>query len=296
MSGNAVEIDELYKGYAQDELVLKGLSMRVPTGSIYGFIGQNGSGKSTTLNTLMGLLQPQDGRVKILNDNAWGISAATKARIAYVPEVSFHFSWLTVREMMNFVAQFYPSWNPREADELLAAIELPADKKINSLSLGQSRSVSIITALSCNPDLLILDEPAGNLDVVARRLFQQHIIDFARQEGKSVLLSSHVLTDLERVIDRVGIIRGGKIIVEDELDNLKERLTYLRLIYNGEPPKEIDVPNTIHTERYKNEVRLTVDGCDEQQLRHYPSLAQARIEVQTMSLEEIFVAYSSSAA
>jgi len=292
MSENAIEIRDLYKGYTKDEPVLKGLSMTVPTGSIYGFIGKNGTGKSTTLNTIMGLLKADAGAVSILGQNAWGLPVATKRRIAFVAETSFHFNWLTVQESLDYVAQFYSTWEANKATELLSALEIQPHKKISALSLGQTRSISLIGALCCNPDLLVLDEPSGNLDVVARRLFQQYLLDFAQQPGKTVLLSSHVLTDLERVVDRVGILRDGKIIMEDDLDNLKENTRHLRLLYTDEVPNHFDIPNIVHTEYFKNEVRLTVHNLNEHELGSYRCLQNAKVEVQEMSLEDIFVSYS----
>lgn len=293
MSKNAIEIKDLHKGYRRGETVLNGLNMNVPEGSVYGFIGRNGTGKSTTLNTLMGLLKPWSGRVKILGEEPWGLPVSTKRRIAYAPEVSFHFSWLNVRESLAYIAQFYPDWKQVKAEEMLDALDISLNKKIMELSLGQTRSVSIIAAICCNPDLLILDEPSGNLDVIARRLFQNYIIDFMRQENKTVLISSHILTDLERIIDNIGIIRNGRMIVEDELDSLKEKTHKLRLVYDNEPPRDFDIPNIISRESFANEVQIVLSDLDKEALPSCQCIAQARkVEIQPMSLEDIFVAYS----
>lgn len=294
MSKNAIEIKDLQKGYSKDKAVLNGLDMNIPEGSIYGFIGRNGAGKSTTLNTLMGLLKPWSGRVEILGEDPWGLPVSTKRRIAYVPEVSFHFQWLNVMESLAYIAQFYPEWKQALAEEMLNALDISPDKKITELSLGQTRSVSIIAAICCNPDLLILDEPSGNLDVIARRLFQNYIIDFMRQDNKTVLISSHVLTDLERIIDNIGIIRNGRMIVEGELDSLKEKTHKLRLVYDDEPPRDFDIPDIISKEYFASEVRIVLSGLDEERLPSYQCIARARkVEIQPMSLEDIFVAYYS---
>ncbi len=294
MSKNAIEIEGLHKGYRGEKAVLNGLDMNVPEGSIYGFIGRNGAGKSTTLNTLMGLLKPWSGSVKILGDASWELPVPTKRRIAYVPETSFHFPWLTVSESLSYIAQYYPGWKQAKANEMLNALDISPDKTVTDLSLGQSRSVSIIAALCCNPDLLILDEPSGNLDVIARRLFQNYIIDFMRQENKTVLISSHILTDLERVIDNIGIIRNGGMIVEDELDSLKEKTCKLRLVYDDEPPRDFDIPNIMSRESFAGEVRIVLSNLEKEALPSYQCIAGARkVEIQPMSLEDIFVAYYS---
>jgi ABC-2 type transport system ATP-binding protein len=296
MSKNAIEIKDLHKGYRKGETVLNGFDMTVPEGSVYGLIGRNGAGKSTTLNTLMGLLKPWSGSVNILGEASWGVSVSTKRRIAYAPEVSFHFSWLkwlNVRESLAYIAQFYPDWKQAKADEMLDALDISPDRMVKDLSLGQTRSVSIIAAICCNPDLLILDEPSGNLDVIVRRLFQSYIIDFIRQENKTVLISSHILTDLEKVIDYIGIIRNGRMIVEDELDSLKEKTHKLRLIYDTEPPRDFDIPNIISQECFAGEAQIVLSDLDKEALPSYPCVVGARkVEIQPMSLEDIFVAYS----
>lgn len=294
MTKNAIEVKNLHKGYSKDEAVLNGLNMNIPEGSIYGFIGRNGAGKSTTLNTLMGLLKPWSGRVRILGEDPWGLPVAAKRRIAYVPEVSYHFPWLNVRESLAYIAQFYPGWKQALSEEMLDALDISYDKKIKDLSLGQTRSVSIIAGICCNPDLLILDEPSGNLDVIARRLFQNYIIDFMRQGNKTVLMSSHILTDLERIIDYIGIIRNGRMIVEGELDTLKEKIHKLRLVYDNEPPGDFDIPNILSCEHFVSEVRIVLTDLDEETLPSYQCIAGARkVEIQPMSLEDIFVAYYS---
>jgi ABC-2 type transport system ATP-binding protein len=293
MGKNAIEIKDLHKGYHEGEAVLNGLDMTVPEGSVYGLIGRNGAGKSTTLNTLMGMLKPWSGSVTILGGASWGVSVSTKRRITYAAEESFHYPWLTAGEALAYIAQFYPGWNQAKADEMLDALDISPDKRVKGLSLGQSRSVSLIAAICCNPDLLILDEPSGNLDVIVRRQFQQFILDFMRQENKTVLISSHILTDLERVIDHIGIIRNGRMIVEGELDSLKEKTHKLRLVYDNEPPRDFNIPNVISQECFAGEAQIVLSDLDKEALSSYPCVAGARkFEIQPMSLEDIFVAYA----
>ena len=293
MSKNVIKIKGLCKGYSRGEAVLKGLDMTVPEGSVYGLIGRNGAGKSTTLKTLMGMLKPWSGSVNILGETSWGVSVATKRRITHAAEESFHYPWLTVREALAYIAQFYPGWKQAKADEMLDSLDITPDKQVGGLSLGQSRSLSLIAAICCNPDLLILDEPSGNLDVIVRRLFQQFILEFMRQENKTVLISSHILTDLERVIDHIGIIRNGRMIAEDELDSLKEKTHKLRLVYDNEPPRDFDIPNVISQECSAGEARIVLSDLDKEALPSYQCIAGARkVEIQPMSLEDIFVAYA----
>lgn len=225
----AIEVSGLSKSYDNKINALSGFSMQVPMGSIYGFIGQNGAGKSTAIKALMGLIKADAGSVKVLGEDAWGVSVATKMRIGYMPEISFHFSWMKIQQMINYVAKFYPQWSQETAINLMQSLELSPDRKVSELSLGQTRAVSFIIALSSQPDLLILDEPSANLDVIARRKFLHHVLEFSRGEGKTVMLSSHILTDLEKVVDHIGIIKKGNMVLEENLDSVKERVTQLHL-------------------------------------------------------------------
>jgi ABC-2 type transport system ATP-binding protein len=208
--------------------VLRGVNLQIPPGSIVGLLGTNGSGKTTLLKCAVGLLRPQSGTIQLLGEDAWNLSANAKARLGYVPQVISLYPWMKVADLIRFTASFYPNWNDKLSNQLQSEWELPSDDRVGNLSVGQLQRLSILTALAHEPDLLILDEPAASLDPLARRQFLQRLVTLAEPGKRTVLFSSHITADLERVADHVAIMKNGQIAYLGPLDELKEQ-THLNL-------------------------------------------------------------------
>jgi ABC-2 type transport system ATP-binding protein len=208
--------------------VLDGVDMEIPPGTIVGLLGTNGSGKTTLLKCAVGLLRPQGGECELLGEPSWNLSAAAKARLGYVPQVISLYPWMRVADLVRYTASFYQNWNESVAVRLMGEFELPAAERVGTLSVGQLQKLAILTAVAHEPDLLILDEPAASLDPLARRRFLQLIIDMAEPGRRTVLFSTHITSDLERVADRVAILKQGRIVHFGSLEELKEQ-THLSL-------------------------------------------------------------------
>ncbi|HUB26268.1 MAG TPA: ABC transporter ATP-binding protein [Tepidisphaeraceae bacterium] len=208
--------------------VLDGLDLEIPPGAVVGLLGTNGSGKTTLLKCAVGLLRPQSGEIRLLGEPAWNLSAGVKRRLGYVPQVISLFPWLKVAELIRYTASFYANWNSDLSDRLMRQWDLPVHDRVGTLSVGQLQKLSILTAVSHEPDLVLLDEPAASLDPLARRQFLQLIIDLAEPGKRTVVFSTHITSDLERVADRVAILKQGRIAHYGTLDDLKEQ-THLSL-------------------------------------------------------------------
>jgi ABC-2 type transport system ATP-binding protein len=208
--------------------VLRGVDLQIPAGSVVGLLGTNGSGKITLLKCLVGLLRPQSGRCELLGESSWDLSAEAKARLGYVPQIVNLYPWMKIADLLRYTASFYTNWNDDLAARLTREWELPANDRVGTLSVGQLQKVAILTALAHEPDVLILDEPAASLDPLARRQFLKLIIDLAEPGGRTVLFSTHITSDLERVADHVAILKNGQIAYFGLLEDLKER-THLNL-------------------------------------------------------------------
>jgi ABC-2 type transport system ATP-binding protein len=191
-------------------------------------LGVNGSGKTTLLKTAVGLLRPQAGDCTILGEPSWDLSPAVKARLGYVPQVISLYPWMKVADLVRYTASFYPDWNHDLAARLTADWDLPAGDRVGTLSVGQLQKLAILTALGHDPDVLVLDEPAASLDPLTRRQFLQLIIDLAEPGRRTVLFSTHITSDLERVADHVAILKKGHIVHFGLLDDLKDS-THLNL-------------------------------------------------------------------
>ena len=201
--------------------VLNGVNLEVPTGSIVGLLGTNGSGKSTLLKCAVGLLRPQSGECELLGEPSWNLSAAAKARLGYVPQVISIYPWMTVANYIRYVSAFYETWNKDLSDRFQADFALDGGDRVGNLSVGQLQKLAILTAVAYEPDLLVLDEPAASLDPLARRQFLQMIVDLAEPGKRTVLFSTHITSDLERVADTVAVMKNGKIAHCGSMDELK---------------------------------------------------------------------------
>jgi ABC-2 type transport system ATP-binding protein len=221
MSGAAIEFDGVTKAFGSTRAVEE-LSLAVPQGSVFGLLGPNGAGKTTAIRMLMGHLHPTAGTVRTLGEDPWQHSEATRRRIAYVSENMALPGWMTPQAAIRFCARLYPAWDAELAETLLEELGLPGAERFSSLSKGQRRSLSILLALGQNADLLVLDEPAAGLDPLARRGLLERILEVACAGERTVFISSHILSDLERVVDRVAIIANGQLKLEGELEDLKQ--------------------------------------------------------------------------
>jgi len=223
----AISIQNVIKHFGSKE-ILKGVNLEIPPGAVVGLLGTNGSGKTTLLKCAVGLLRVHSGECRLLGESSWSLSAAAKARIGYVPQIISLYPWMKIAELVRYTASFYENWNDDVADRLMRDWQLSATDRVGALSVGQLQKLSILTAVAHEPELLILDEPAASLDPLARRQFLELIIDMAEPGKRTVLFSTHITSDLERVADRVAILKEGRIAHFGLLEDLKEQ-THLSL-------------------------------------------------------------------
>ena len=200
--------------------VLKGLDWQLHPGQVIGLLGRNGAGKTTLLEAMLGLRDLQGGSVEVFGEPGLQLSNATRGRIGYVPQRSDLFEGFTANELLAYFRSFYPRWNTAKVDALLSRWDIARDQPIARLSGGQQQRLSIIRALAHEPDLLVLDEPVSSLDPAGRREFLRELVDQVLDRGTTVVLSTHILSDLERVAFNVAFLRDGRIAVQAPLDEL----------------------------------------------------------------------------
>lgn len=212
------------KGFA-----LQRVSMHVPAGSIYGFLGPNGSGKTTTIRLLLALLRPDGGRIRVLDGAMPQDAPRLLARIGFVPEQPHLDSTFTIREILDFQAAFYRTWDGRRADDLVRRFQLDEQQVFGRLSKGQKAKVLILLALAQRGDLLVLDEPTDGLDPVVRRDILYALLEYVSQHKATILISSHLVHELERICDWIGVLDDGRLIAETPMATLKNGVKRLRV-------------------------------------------------------------------
>jgi len=274
-------------------IALDGLNMSVPRGSVYALLGRNGAGKSTLIQLLMDMLEPSSGELDVLGLDPMRDDVALKQRIGYIPERLPMYEWMSVDQILRFVADIYAHWSKDEETALVARFGLERGKKVSALSRGNRALLSLVIAMAHQPEVVLLDECTSGMDAVARREFDRSVIDALHDTGRTILFASHQLEELERVCDWVGIIHEGRMLVESPADDLKTRVRTLRLSGEGEPvPADFAGAKLLEKRHLGREWAVTIDGGEPADFAAGYRTASGLVvgEVAPMTLEEIFVA------
>ena len=225
-----LQLIDAYKSFdTGQKYVLEGINLELTPGSITGLLGRNGAGKTTLIRMAVGLLEPDSGWSNIFGYQAWNCPALIRRRVGYVAQQFDDMLWLSVQDALSLVGSFYDNWDCQLVERLRVEWEIPGDRKIQKLSLGQQQKVSILMAIGHRPDLLILDEPVASLDPAARHEFLRMLLLLNDEIGQTILFSSHITTDIERVAADVAVLHAGKITYHGGLDDLKESVQCLFL-------------------------------------------------------------------
>lgn len=287
--GDVIEVKNLTRKFRR-KLALDDVSLRVPSGCVFGLIGENGAGKTTLINHLLGSYIPQKGKVRVLGLDPAQHPVDTLSRIGYLSEDRIMPSWMRVHELVKFTSAFYPNWDSSFAAELLDVFNLDPAAQVKTLSKGERAKAELLTALAHRPDLLILDEPSSGLDVIVRQEILKSIVRDVAGEGRTVFFSSHLLGEVERVSDYVAIMVRGKIVLAGSLDDVRTSHCRMTIRYplprNAQPIFEGVLSCT-----GSGQFWTIICSGHREQIRHAVEREEASIvDEQTPTLEEIFVA------
>lgn len=290
MSQIAVRIDKLGKSF-DGRPVLQGISSEVRCGEVIGVIGKNGAGKTTLLEALLGFSPPTTGSASIFGEDCLAMSAAVKARIGFVPQQDELLPTLTGRHQLALVGSFYPAWDAALVDRLAREWEVPLDRAVLKLSGGEKQKLATLLALGNRPDLLVLDEPVASLDPLARRGFLQQLLEIADDVTRTVIFSSHIVSDLERVASRIWIVKDGRLLWDGEMDRLKQSVQRLHIRGRARLPSHLGLPNMLSARHSKDGLGATVTvrdlGADE--VEAAATRLDAHIQSEGLGLEDIFL-------
>ena len=284
-----IDVRGLRKSFKSGHEVLRGLDLEVPRGTVLGLLGKNGAGKTTLIKCLLGLLKITSGTATLFGEDAWNLSAHAKARLGYVPQTVALYPWMKVKHILRYTAAFYPNWNHNLVNELVERWELSTDVRIGTLSVGQLQKLAIILALGHEPELLILDEPAASLDPVARREFLAEVLIIAGQNDRTVVFSTHITSDIERVADTVAIVQEGRISFHGELGELKDSVKRLRITAEKALPNVFAVPGELSAAVDGNRAVVAVRQVSPELISALSRQWHAQIEVEDLNLEDIFL-------
>ncbi len=290
MSEIAIKAQELGHRYG-NQWAVRGLDLEVPKGSVYGFLGLNGAGKSTTIRMLMGLLPMNEGEASILGYKPDKDHLKLKEVVGYVPDRGNYYGWMKVEELVGFVAHYRRTrWNHQKAQQIAKRFDIPYHQKIKTLSKGQLAKVSLLLALGFDPEVLLLDEPTGGLDPVVRREFIEGLLAEYVDEGKTILISSHLINEIAGVVDRVGILVKGKLKYNIETEALLSSVRRIDLTFADAPPQMGFLTGQISSKSAGRGVSIVVENFNEERVRgELAPYNPDRMTFEALSLEDVFV-------
>lgn len=288
---DAIRTYQLTKYYGRRKVV-DGLNLRVPRGSVYGLLGRNGAGKSTTLKMITGMVQPDFGRVELLGADAAELPPTTRARIAYLAEGHPLYAWMTVRQAVAFMLAFYPEADRSVVEQILDHFDLAPKARISRLSRGQRAQVSLALAVAPDPELLILDDPTLGLDPNVRRDFLESMIQIIQRRGRTILFSSHILGDVERVADRVGVMIDGVLRVDCPADHFKKSVRKVVVEFGRQPPPLPPCPGLLSDWEVGTRRELVFVHYGPPQRAALEALQPQQVEVLDLNLEDAFIEYT----
>ncbi len=272
--------------------VVRDLDLDVPRGCIFAFLGRNGSGKTTTIRMLLGLLAPTRGESRVLGEDSRVLSETTRSRIGYMAEGHPVYDWMRIGECRRFQAACFPTWNETIFRAVLEHFRLGPDRRVRELSRGERAGLCLALTLAPEPELLILDDPAIGLDPVARRSLLEAMIAVTRGKDRTILFSSHLLGDVERVADWIAVLDHGVLRACCTMTTFQRRISRFVLSWDGSPPPATPkLPGLVHAFRAGRELQLTIANADEDVRAAVGSLGASSVDEVPIGLEEAFIDY-----
>jgi ABC-2 type transport system ATP-binding protein len=286
-----IECADLHKQYGQLE-VLRGLNLQVPKGSIFGLLGRNGAGKTTTIKVLLGMAHPASGRARIfdlpVDDPA--ASVEIRRRTGFVSEDKDLYDFMTVAEIIDFTAGFYPRWRTDLQKQYVRSFELPLHARVKALSRGTRTKLALLLAFCRGAQLLVLDEPTSGLDPVAADEVLQLMVGHVAREETTVFLSSHQLAEVDQIADQLAIVHRGRTVLAGALDDLREHFRRIQLVFDGEAPDvTFSAPGVVRVKRQGRVLLVSASGHADAICAEGRRFGAVSVDVATVPLKDLFL-------
>ena len=278
---------ELTKAF-DSKAVLSGVSFEVRPGDIVGVLGKNGAGKTTLLELVLGFTPASQGRVEVFGHESYRLPGAVKARVGFVPQQDELVNQLTAGDQLKLIRSFYKTWDDALIARLVAVWDIDLGERVKNMSVGQRQKLSILLALGHRPDLLLLDEPVASLDPLARRHFLEQIVEIAADGNRSVVFSSHIVSDIERLANRIWILKDGRLHWHGDFDDLKDSIVRVHL--RTQLQSQVQIPNALAVDFTQNHATAIVHGWSPELEAEIAALTGVEPEVEGLTLEDIFLA------
>lgn len=283
-----VKIQGLAKEFKKNP-ALTDVNLEIVSGKIVGLLGPNGCGKSTLIRHIIGLYLPTKGTCTTFGCDAAKLGPKEIQNIGYVHQEGRLLDWMTVGQLIRYAGAYYPNWNKALERRFIDDFKLTVKNRVGSLSPGQRQKLAILLAIGHEPDLLILDEPVSALDPIARAKFLELLLEIIQKEGKTILIASHILTDVEKIIDHVVLMKDGSILYNQSLDDFRERFIRLRLTnFKNALPEKLPFEMFLSCKRDTHQAILTIDSTHVESITRDAEELDCQVETQYLPLEDIY--------
>jgi len=288
MNNATIEASNLSKSFGEKQ-VLRDISFGVSPGDVIGVLGKNGAGKTTLLELVLGFTAPTAGEVRVFGHQSYNLPGQTKARVGFVPQQDELLDQLSVADQLRVIASFYPRWDAEMIARLCADWSVDLKARVKAMSVGERQKLSILLAFGHSPELLILDEPVASLDPIARRQFLEQLLTLSADGQRAIVFSSHIVSDVERLANRIWILKEGRLDWQGDLDSLKESIVRLHIRGAGSELPELTIPGVLTVQREGAFATAVVRDWTPEAHQALEKSASVQIEVEPLGLEEIFV-------
>jgi ABC-2 type transport system ATP-binding protein len=288
MNNATVAASNLSKSFGAKQ-VLHDMTFGIAPGDVIGVLGKNGAGKTTLLELMLGFTAPTSGAISVFGHASHNLPGSIKARVGFVPQQDELLDQLSVADQLRVIASFYPNWDSELIARLCGEWGVNLQARIKSMSVGERQKLSILLAFGHKPDLLILDEPVASLDPIARRQFLEQLLAISTDEQRAIVFSSHIVSDIERLANRIWIIKDGRLDWQGDLDSLKESIVRLHIRGAGAELPLLSVPGVLTMRREGAFATAVVRDWSPEAQTALESQASVQIDVEPLGLEEIFL-------
>ncbi|MEM8883054.1 MAG: ABC transporter ATP-binding protein [Planctomycetota bacterium] len=288
MSNHPIEFDRLTCYYGKHKAV-DTLNLNIPEGQVTALLGRNGAGKTSAIRCLLGFQEPTRGTARLLGHDVRALPYEVRGRVGYVAEAERLIPWMRVCDIVAYQRATFPTFDADYCDQQMRRLQLPRRRRIGKLSRGMRAQLALLLALAPRPELLVLDDPALGLDAAVRREFLEAMIDMIADEGRTVLFTSHIISDVERVADRVAILDQSVLRVDAPLDELKSRVRRWRAEFDGPPPSPPPLPGLIRSRPSTNGLWLTATSSAESVRGAFQELGATTVVDEPLALEDLFI-------
>jgi ABC-2 type transport system ATP-binding protein len=287
-----LRVEGLRKSFGRRE-VLSNLGFTLESGRVHGLLGRNGEGKTTLARILLGVIPRDGGRMTFKGSDIAFADASYKQAIGLVPEDPFFYEAMSVGELIRFNSTFFPRWNAGKAADSLASFGLEPKARIRQLSRGQKLKLELAVALAAEPELLVLDDPTSGLDVPTRQDVLKGVIRNLADAGTTVLFATHMVHELERIVDRLFILHGGRLVLDDDYERVKAAARSVRLTFANGPPEGLTIPGARQIRVDGRTVEAVVYPWNHASEEAVKTCGASDVEISALSLEDIFVSFVS---